>query len=256
MLKRALGYSFTEITREQRDGELTITKTVVKEIQPDVTAQIFWLKNRAADKWRDKPVESLSASGYEPVNIPAGLIAPIYFDLNRRIDQGEITEAVIKGGRGGLKSSYVGLKIPELLMRNPSSHALVTRNVGNTIRDSVYAQIKWGIEQLGVADRFECTVSPMQIVYKPTGQIIYFRGMDDPLKIKSIKVPFGYIGILWYEEFDQYAGEEAIRSVNQSALRGTDEKGRKQDRLNLKRSTRPRRRKIGQTAMYYSRARA
>ena len=65
----------------------------------------------------------------------------------------------------------------------------------------------------------------MQIVYKPTGQIIYFRGMDDPLKIKSIKVPFGYIGILWYEEFDQYAGEEAIRSVNQSALRGTDEKG-------------------------------
>jgi PBSX family phage terminase large subunit len=225
LLKRALGYSFTEITREQRDGELTITKTVVKEIQPDVTAQIFWLKNRATDKWRDKPVESLSASGYEPVNIPAGLIAPIYFDLNRRIDQGEITEAVIKGGRGGLKSSYVGLKIPELLMRNPSSHALVTRNVGNTIRDSVYAQIKWGIEQLGVEDRFECTVSPMQIVYKPTGQIIYFRGMDDPLKIKSIKVPFGYIGILWYEEFDQYAGEEAIRSVNQSALRGTDEKG-------------------------------
>ena len=103
LLKRALGYSFTEITREQRDGELTITKTVVKEIQPDVTAQIFWLKNRATDKWRDKPVESLSASGYEPVNIPAGLIAPIYFDLNRRIDQGEITEAVIKGGRGGLK---------------------------------------------------------------------------------------------------------------------------------------------------------
>ena len=225
LLKRALGYSFTEITREQRDGELTITKTVVKEIQPDVTAQIFWLKNRAADKWRDKPVESLSASGYEPVNIPAGLIAPIYFDLNRRIDQGEITEAIIKGGRGGLKSSYVGLKIPELMMRNPSCHGLVTRNVGNTIRDSVYAQIKWGIEQLGVEDRFECTVSPMQIVYKPTGQIIYFRGMDDPLKIKSIKVPFGYIGILWYEEFDQYAGEEAIRSVNQSALRGTDEKG-------------------------------
>ena len=124
-----------------------------------------------------------------------------------------------------MKSSFVGLKIPELIMRNPAVHALVTRNVGNTIRDSVYAQIKWGIEQLGVSDRFECTVSPMQIVYKPTGQIIYFRGMDDPLKIKSIKVPFGYIGIVWYEEFDQYAGEEAIRSVNQSALRGTDEKG-------------------------------
>lgn len=164
-------------------------------------------------------------AGLPTVSIPASLIAPAYFDLNRKIDNGEITEAIIKGGRGGLKSSYVGLKIPELIMKNKSCHALVTRNVGNTIRDSVYAQIKWGIEQLGVSDRFECTVSPMQIVYKPTGQTIYFRGMDDPLKIKSIKVPFGYIGILWYEEFDQYEGEAAIRSVNQSALRGTDENG-------------------------------
>lgn len=172
-----------------------------------------------------KRTTALDGAYFHPVSIPASMISPAYFDLNRKIDNGEVTEAVIKGGRGGLKSSYVGLKIPELIMKNPACHALVTRNVGNTIRDSVYAQIKWGIEQLGVSDRFECTVSPMQIVYKPTGQTIYFRGMDDPLKIKSIKVPFGYIGIVWYEEFDQYSGEEAIRSVNQSALRGTDENG-------------------------------
>lgn len=62
LLKRALGYKYTEITKEPRinpetgKAELTITKTVVKEVVPDTTAQIFWLKNRRPDKWRDKPV--------------------------------------------------------------------------------------------------------------------------------------------------------------------------------------------------------
>ena len=60
----------------------------------------------------------------------------------------------------------------------------------------------------------------MQIIYKPTGQTIYFRGLDDPLKVKSIKPKFGYIGILWFEELDQFAGAEEIRSVEQSAKRG------------------------------------
>lgn len=50
LLKRALGYSYTEITYE---GGVE-TKRVVKEVVPDTTAQIFWLKNRKPEDWRDK----------------------------------------------------------------------------------------------------------------------------------------------------------------------------------------------------------
>jgi PBSX family phage terminase large subunit len=47
-------------------------------------------------------------------------------------------------------------------------------------------------------------------------------GLDDPQKVKSIKRPFGYIGITWFEELDQYAGENELRNVMQSTMRGGD----------------------------------
>lgn len=169
--------------------------------------------------------EKESVEEFPPIKIPAELIGSAYVDLNRHITNGVTKEAIIEGGRGSLKSSFPGLKIPELIMENPSMHALCMRNVKDTLKDSVYEQIKWGIDKLGVSERFKCTTSPLKIVYKPTGQTIYFRGADDPIKIKSIKPPFGYIGILWFEEFDQYAGEAAVRNIRQSALRGTDENG-------------------------------
>ena len=166
-----------------------------------------------------------AAEETKPVKIPAEMLGRAYVDLNRHITNGAVKEAILKGGRGSLKSSFPGLKIPELIMANPSMHALCVRNVKDTLKDSVYEQIKWGIEKLGVSDRFKCTTSPLQITYIPTGQRIYFRGADDPLKIKSIKPTFGYIGIVWFEEFDQFAGEAAIRNIKQSAIRGTDENG-------------------------------
>ncbi len=60
LLKRALGYSFTETTKERKlndetgEYEMVTTKEVVKEVTPDTTAQIFWLKNRKPEEWRDK----------------------------------------------------------------------------------------------------------------------------------------------------------------------------------------------------------
>ena len=80
-----------------------------------------------------------------------------------------------------------------------------------------------GDHELGLSDEFECKVSPLEIKYKKTGQIIYFRGLDDETKLKSIKPPFGYIGILWKEEKDQMKGDAQERSVNQSVLRGGNE---------------------------------
>lgn len=66
------------------------------------------------------------------------------------------------------------------------------------------------------------TKNPLQITYKPTGQMIMFRGLDDAKKSKSIKVPFGYIAIAWFEELDEFNGADEIRSIQQSVLRGGD----------------------------------
>ena len=164
---------------------------------------------------------------FPPVKIPAELIGKAYVDINRHISNGTVKEAIIKGGRGSLKSSYPGLKIPELMMANPSLNALCLRNVKDTLRDSVYEQIKWGIEKLGVSDRWKFTTSPLKIVYKPYKTAIYFRGADDPLKIKSLKPssPGGYIGILWFEEYSEFSSVETIRNIKQSAIRGTDANG-------------------------------
>lgn len=149
------------------------------------------------------------------------VIGPAFYDPHRAIKAGSVDEVVAKGGRASLKSSWVSVEVVLQLIQNPDCHALVCRQVGDTLRDSVYAQILWAIDRLSLADKFKCTQSPLQCVYKPTGQRILFRGLDDPMKIKSIKLPFGYIGLLWFEEADQIkGGEDAVRNVQQSALRG------------------------------------
>lgn len=149
------------------------------------------------------------------------VIGPAFYETHRQINKGLIDEAVEKGGRASLKSSYVSVEVILQLIRHPDCHALVCRQVADTLRDSVYAQILWAIDKLGLTSKFRCTQSPLQCTYLPTGQRILFRGLDDTQKIKSIKLPFGYIGVLWFEEADQIkGGEDAVRNVQQSALRG------------------------------------
>lgn len=131
-------------------------------------------------------------------------------------------EYVFKGGRGSTKSTTVGMTIVELMENNHDIHAVVCRKVGNTIKDSVYNKIKWAIGKQEFTEEFDSKLSPMEITLKSTGQKIYFRGADDPEKIKSINPEFGYIGILWFEELDQFAGPEEIRKIEQSAIRGGD----------------------------------
>lgn len=148
------------------------------------------------------------------------VISPVFAPVHRQIAAGGITEVVCKGGRGSAKSSFVSVEIPLQLIKHPDCHAVVLRKVGNTIRTSVYAQMRWAIETLGLGRYFRCTVSPLEMTYQPTGQKILFFGMDDPGKLKSLKLPFGYPGILWFEELDQFAGPEEVRNVEQSVLRG------------------------------------
>lgn len=148
------------------------------------------------------------------------IISPAFAESHHAVKSGEINELVEKGGRGGCKSSYISVEIVKLLLEHPECHAVVMRKVGNTLRASVYAQMCWAISVLGLSSRFKCTVSPMECTYIPTGQKIMFFGLDDPGKLKSIKVPFGYIGIGWFEELDQFDGPEQVRNVEQSIFRG------------------------------------
>lgn len=150
----------------------------------------------------------------------SNLISPAFYDSHRAVKNNEINELVEKGGRGSAKSSFVSVEVILEMLKHSQCHAVVMRKVGNTLRTSVYAQICWAIAELGLASKFRCTVSPMECTFLPTGQKILFFGMDDPGKLKSIKVPFGYIGIAWFEELDQFDGAEQVRNVEQSLFRG------------------------------------
>ena len=148
------------------------------------------------------------------------VVAPHFYALHRDIKRHGHTYYWLEGGRGSTKSSEISLEIPQLLIKNPDCHAVVLRKVGNTIKTSVYPQMQWGIDALGLTSKFRFKTSPHEITYRKTGQKILFFGVDDPQKIKSIKLPFGYIGVVWFEELDQFSGMEEIRNLNQSLLRG------------------------------------
>lgn len=150
----------------------------------------------------------------------SGIISPAFVDSHRAVKAGAVNELIEKGGRGSAKSSFLSVEVVLELLKHPQVHACVFRKVGNTLRTSVYAQICWAIAALGLSDKFRCTVSPMECTYIKTGQKIMFFGLDDPGKVKSIKVSFGYIGIAWFEELDQFDGPEQIRNVEQSLFRG------------------------------------
>lgn len=155
-------------------------------------------------------------------------VADTFHPVARAMRKKQYREYVLCGGRGSAKSSF-GTEMPfELMMNNPQVHCLAIRQVANTLRDSIYAQFQWSADKqaenpMFVRENWDFKLSPLEITYKPTGQKIYFRGADDPGKIKSIKVPFGHIGILIFEEFDQFGGEEPVRKIEQSAIRGGDD---------------------------------
>lgn len=168
-------------------------------------------------KKEDEDKQSVKYTGI-PSNMVAPVFAPVVFDIQEH----RHTEYVFPGGRGSTKSSFISMIIIDLIMKDDQMHATIMRQVADTLRGSVYQQMMWAIEALGLSDEFHATVSPLEITRKSTGQKIYFRGADDPGKVKSIKAPFGYIGILWLEELDQFAGPESVRKIEQSAIRGGD----------------------------------
>ena len=147
-------------------------------------------------------------------------IPKVFQPIHKAVQNEGIKEVVAKGGRGSGKSSYLSLELVLQLLRHPDCHAVVLRKVAGTLRNSVYNQVVWAIDALGCTACFRCTVSPMECTYLPTGQKILFFGLDDAGKLKSLKLPFGSVGICWFEELDQFDGPEEVRNVEQSIFRG------------------------------------
>lgn len=126
---------------------------------------------------------------------------------------------VCKGSRASKKSKTTAINFIYRIMQYPQANLLVIRKVFGTLKDSCYTELKWAIHRLNVDSLFDCKLSPLEITYKPTGQKIYFRGLDDPLKITSITVDVGCLCWAWIEEAYEITSEDDFNMLDES-IRG------------------------------------
>ena len=131
---------------------------------------------------------------------------------------------VCKGSRASKKSTTTAMNLIYRIMEYPESNALVVRKTYRTLLDSCFAQLKWAVNRLGVKDYFDFKLSPLEIIYKPTGQKILFRGLDDPLKVTSVTVDVGSLCFLWIEEAYEIMSESDFDMLDES-IRGEVPKG-------------------------------
>ena len=131
---------------------------------------------------------------------------------------------VCKGSRASKKSTTTAMNLIYRIMEYPESNALVVRKTYRTLLDSCFAQLKWAVNRLGVKEYFDFKLSPLEIIYKPTGQKILFRGLDDPLKVTSVTVDVGSLCFLWIEEAYEIMSESDFDMLDES-IRGEVPKG-------------------------------
>lgn len=148
------------------------------------------------------------------------LLAPVFAPVHTDIRRHGHAEYWLYGGRGSGKSSFVSIEIVLGMMKDPQANALVVRRVAKTLRQSVYEQLCWAIDRLGVDHLWARRLSPMELIYRPTGQRILFIGADDPQKSKGIKVSRGNFKFLWFEELAEFDGMGAVNTITASAVRG------------------------------------
>lgn len=126
---------------------------------------------------------------------------------------------VVKGSRASKKSKTTALWFITNMIKYPDANLLVVRKVFRTLKDSCFTELKWAINRLGCAAFWEIKESPLEMTYKPTGQKIYFRGLDDPLKVTSVTVEHGYLCWMWIEEAYEISKEADFDMLNES-IRG------------------------------------
>lgn len=228
-IEKENGYDIMSLA-EIQDRRSKIARGQIKDslgFEPDISDQLKAMNDlekalKIKEEQEEKKKADEAARNAKEYHMDLYNVPDVFHAAIRDIRDKKHLEYVFKGGRGSTKSSTVAMIIVELMKNNHDIHAVVCRKVGNTIKDSVYNKIKWAIGKQEFTEEFNSKLSPLEITLKATGQKIYFRGADDPDKIKSINPEFGYIGILWFEELDQFAGPEEIRKIEQSAIRGGD----------------------------------
>ena len=127
---------------------------------------------------------------------------------------------VCKGSRASKKSKTTALWYIYNMMKYPEANTLVIRKTGRTLKDSCYTELKWAVKRLGAEHLWDFKMSPLEATYKPTGQKIYFRGLDDPLKVTSITVDVGCLCWMWIEEAYEIMKEADFDTLDES-IRGT-----------------------------------
>lgn len=126
---------------------------------------------------------------------------------------------VVKGSRASKKSKTTALWFIYNMMKYPQANLLVVRKVYRTLKDSCYTELKWAVHRFGVDHLWNFTLSPLEATYLPTGQKIYFRGLDDPLKVTSIAVDIGCLCWMWLEECYEITSESDFDMLDES-IRG------------------------------------
>lgn len=126
---------------------------------------------------------------------------------------------VVKGSRSSKKSKTAALNFVERIIKYPEANLLVVRKTYRTLKDSCFTELKWAINRLKVSAYWKITESPLEMTYLPTGQKIYFRGLDDPLKVTSITVSVGCLCWLWIEEAYEITKEADFDVIDES-IRG------------------------------------
>ena len=124
----------------------------------------------------------------------------------------------VKGSRRSKKSKTMALWTISKIMEYPNANMLVVRKVYRTLKDSCFTELKWAIKRLKVEAWWDIKESPLEMTYKPTGQKIYFRGLDDPLKITSIAVEVGALCWMWIEEAYEITSEADFDTLAESML--------------------------------------
>lgn len=147
------------------------------------------------------------------------LITPNFYDLYLDFKIGLHTRYVCKGGRASAKSTNIAIILILELIKNPVN-CICFRKVGETLKKTVYEQIKWAIEYMGLEEYFEYKLSPLEIIYKERGNKFLFLGVDDPQKIKSVVTSKFPIALYWFEEVAEFKNEEEVETVIKSIVRG------------------------------------
>ena len=131
---------------------------------------------------------------------------------------------VCKGSRASKKSKTTALNFISNMMAYKGANLLVVRKTYRTLKDSCFTELKWAIHRLGVDAWWSIKESPLEMTYVPTGQKIYFRGLDDPLKVTSITVDVGQLCWMWIEEAYEVTKESDFDMLDES-IRGASQDG-------------------------------